>query len=62
MADFAKSYPSMHKRLELHPLLGHAWKESDDTLSAVVRMDLVSQCGCGNVTIMRFLYWDQLTG
>jgi hypothetical protein len=32
MADFARSYPSMHKQLELHPLLGHAWKEFDETL------------------------------
>ncbi|TKB20425.1 MAG: hypothetical protein E5V75_04985 [Mesorhizobium sp.] len=32
MVDFAASYPSMHKRLERHPLLGHAWKEFDETL------------------------------
>ncbi|TPI65512.1 hypothetical protein FJ420_11545 [Mesorhizobium sp. B3-1-3] len=32
MVDFATSYPSMHKRLEQHPLLGHAWKEFDETL------------------------------
>ena len=32
MVAFAEAYGSIHRKLERHPLIGHAWKEFDETL------------------------------
>lgn len=32
MVAFADEYGAIHKKLEQHPLIGHAWKEFDETL------------------------------